>query len=90
MDRNSSKANKHRENNLKCSIYQSEFNTKINLNRHMCDPELHKNLQELFIIISSNHEYFGKSSTNEAEKQASAANAASCFYQKMSFSFPNV
>ena len=53
------------------------------------DPELHKNLQELFIIISKNHEYIGKPSTNEAEKQAVAANAAA-ITKKMPYSFPNV
>ena len=40
------------------------------------DPELHKNLKELFVIISKNHAYFSKPSTTEAEKKAAAANAA--------------
>ena len=56
------------------------------------DPELHKNLQELFLIISKkpkNNEYFGKPCTNEVEKQAVAANAAA-ITKKLPFSFPNV
>ena len=53
------------------------------------DPELHKNLKELFTIISKNHAYFAKPSTTEAEKKAAAANAAA-FTKKLPFYFPDV
>ena len=48
------------------------------------DPELHKNLKELFVIISKNHAYFSKPSTTEAEKKASG----SCFYEKIAILLP--
>ena len=49
------------------------------------DPELHKNVN----IISWNHDYFGKPSTNEDEKKAAAANAAE-FTKKLPFIFSEV
>ena len=48
------------------------------------DPELDKNLKELFVIISKNHAYFSKPSTTEAEKKASG----SCFYEKIAILLP--
>ena len=54
-----------------------------------CFPELHKNLKELFTIVSKNHEYFGKPSTTANEKAAAAENAA-LFTKKMPFYFPEV
>ena len=53
------------------------------------DPELHKNLKELFMIISRNHEYFSKPSTTQDEKKAAAGNAAE-FTKKLPFYFPEV
>ena len=41
------------------------------------DPELHKKLKVLFLIISRNHAYFAKPSTTDTEKKAAAQNAAS-------------
>ena len=53
------------------------------------DPELHKKLKELFLVISKNHAYFAKPSTTDIEKKAAAQNVAS-FTKLLPFYFPNM
>ena len=50
-------------------------------------PELHKKFEELFTIVSKNHEYFAKPFTTDVEKKAAAENEAA-FTKKCPFTFP--
>ena len=45
--------NMHREKAIICSLCGENFYTKANLNMFLCFPELHKNLKELFTIVSN-------------------------------------